>query len=247
MRAKKTKQVLLYSTLHHTDELAKNGKPQAIMDYNSIKWGVDMYDELLGHYGYSPGSRRWPMKIFNFMVFSAAMNAYAIQNHGESRRSFLNNLAEQLMAAQKLKKSESKNWISKIFLKISSLYDYLQKKMAGEEEKDKCYKCYQETSIFCEKCNYPCCNKHSKELQICNKCEELIDNGNKQNPSTSKPSPKQHITRAQVSQIAHTPKLGKCDKCGKRTNITFCFVCELVFCKDHKSKDNEICNFCLSK
>uniref|UniRef100_A0A915CPK6 Uncharacterized protein n=1 Tax=Ditylenchus dipsaci TaxID=166011 RepID=A0A915CPK6_9BILA len=52
-----------------------------IKDYNSSKFGVDIFDEMLGSNSYRPPVKRWPLRIFMaFIVGGAAINAHVL--HG---------------------------------------------------------------------------------------------------------------------------------------------------------------------
>jgi hypothetical protein len=122
----------MYSTYHHDDENdPKTGKPVVIADYNRYKWAVDMFDKMQGLYAYDYGTRRWPMKLFMFMVNCSAMNAYSLMKPGCSRRVFMNMLADQLTSAQKSERQRSTHYINATFQKIGGLYDELHNKVRG--------------------------------------------------------------------------------------------------------------------
>uniref|UniRef100_A0A915D6F7 PiggyBac transposable element-derived protein domain-containing protein n=1 Tax=Ditylenchus dipsaci TaxID=166011 RepID=A0A915D6F7_9BILA len=93
-QAKPTKQVNLYSTVHHNKEVHTSGKPRMIKDYNSSKFGVDIFDEMLGSNSYRPPVKRWPLRIFMaFIVGGAAINAHVLHGREVPRREFTNKLA----------------------------------------------------------------------------------------------------------------------------------------------------------
>lgn len=94
-----------------------------ITDYNSTKFGIDIFDEMASRYSYMPPVRRWPLRLFMFLVDSASINSYVVFNGNLSRRNFIDNLSSQLMAEQKQVRAASNNYFARTFLKISNLYD----------------------------------------------------------------------------------------------------------------------------
>ena len=122
-QARKTKQVLLYSTKHHSKEIHRAGKPQMIVDYNSTKFGIDIFDEMCNRYAYKPPVRRWPLRLFMHLSDAAAINAYIICNGNTTRRNFIHELAESLMKSQKELRAETKFWLNEAFVEIAHLFD----------------------------------------------------------------------------------------------------------------------------
>ncbi|CAD6218015.1 GSCOCG00011413001-RA-CDS [Cotesia congregata] len=65
---KKSKNVLMYSTLHNSTKIDKETgeklKPEVVTFYNRTKAGVDVVDQLQGEYDVARDTRRWPMVIF---------------------------------------------------------------------------------------------------------------------------------------------------------------------------------------
>jgi len=77
----KNKTVLVMSTMHEqpdVDLLSESKKPYAILDYNATKGAVDSFDQETKGYTCSRRTRRWPMRIFYYLVDAAAFNACVI-------------------------------------------------------------------------------------------------------------------------------------------------------------------------
>uniref|UniRef100_A0A915DTM6 PiggyBac transposable element-derived protein domain-containing protein n=1 Tax=Ditylenchus dipsaci TaxID=166011 RepID=A0A915DTM6_9BILA len=69
-----------------------------VKNYNSTKFGVDIFDEMLNNYSYSPSVKRWPLRLFmSFLVSGASINAHVLHGTQSTRREFTHKLAEQLM------------------------------------------------------------------------------------------------------------------------------------------------------
>lgn len=85
---KKTKAVILASSMHHsegTDE--RTGKPEIIAYYNSTKGGVDDMDKKCAIYTSSRRTRRWPMAIFYRLLDISTVNTYILyQSHHHKNR-----------------------------------------------------------------------------------------------------------------------------------------------------------------
>ena len=63
---KKNKSVTLPSTMHNQPDVDEDNKrkPIIILDYNTSKAAVDIFDKEIGSYSCSRKTRRWPMRIF---------------------------------------------------------------------------------------------------------------------------------------------------------------------------------------
>uniref|UniRef100_A0A915E3R1 PiggyBac transposable element-derived protein domain-containing protein n=1 Tax=Ditylenchus dipsaci TaxID=166011 RepID=A0A915E3R1_9BILA len=169
-QAKPTKQVNLYSTVHHNKEVHTSGKPRMIKDYNSSKFGVDIFDEMLGSNSYRPPVKRWPLRIFMaFIVGGAAINAHVLHGREVPRREFTNKLADQLMEGQKERRSNDGHWTTKVFVEISGLYKGLHDKIAGSAESQ---------TNWCH-----ICNKVGRgiKMQLCSACKKIACEEHSQN------------------------------------------------------------------
>ncbi|XP_028254563.1 piggyBac transposable element-derived protein 4-like [Parambassis ranga] len=106
---KRNKTVVLLSTRHSTPEInadCNKMKPQAILDYNRTKGGVDNLDKLLATYSCRRMTKRWPVAMFHNILDVSAYNAYVIwrETHPElmagtrnRRRLFLGQLGKELV------------------------------------------------------------------------------------------------------------------------------------------------------
>ncbi|CAH2003138.1 unnamed protein product [Acanthoscelides obtectus] len=102
---KKGKNVLLLSSLHHSDMIDESTgddkKPEIITFYNLTKGGVDVSDELSSNYNVSRNSRRWPLTIFFSLLNTASINAFVVylSNVGTpiKRREFIKELALKMI------------------------------------------------------------------------------------------------------------------------------------------------------
>lgn len=79
---KKNKTVLLLSTMHKHPEVDTNKakKPLMILDYNATKGAVDAFDQQVGYYTCARKTRRWPMRLFDFIIDAACLNAFVVWN-----------------------------------------------------------------------------------------------------------------------------------------------------------------------
>lgn len=103
------KTVVLLSTMHNTiavDEHVESKKPYMVLDYNSTKGAVDSFDQMVKGYTCARGTRRWPMRLFFFIVDASCLNAYVLwsmihkqwRNRDSSkRRAFLSDAAHELI------------------------------------------------------------------------------------------------------------------------------------------------------
>ncbi|XP_045456529.1 piggyBac transposable element-derived protein 4-like [Melitaea cinxia] len=100
---KKSKAVLLISSMHHTKQLDPlTKKPEIIMDYNRTKGGVDEIDKKCSNYSSSRRTRRWPLAIFFRILDLSGVNAYALYKTctavpNISRAQYLQDLARSLV------------------------------------------------------------------------------------------------------------------------------------------------------
>ncbi|XP_072399550.1 uncharacterized protein [Diabrotica undecimpunctata] len=104
---KKSKNVILFSTLHHDDtiieETGERKIPEIIDFYNSTKGGVDTLDELSANYSVPRNSRRWTLTLFFSFLNTAGVNVQVIyktkvKTDKLKRRIFLKELGVQLIS-----------------------------------------------------------------------------------------------------------------------------------------------------
>ena len=104
---KRSKFVLLLSSLHHNSNIVESGKPEIVEFYNKTKGGVDALDQKVRHYTTYRKTHRWPLAVFYNILDISAYNAYVvfnirpptqgIDNSSRARFKFLCSLGEQLL------------------------------------------------------------------------------------------------------------------------------------------------------
>src|SRR5688572_12767372 len=84
---RKNKTVLLLSTMHEHPEIDTNEakKPLMVLDYNATKGAVDAFDQQVGYYTCARKTRRWPMRLFYFIIDAACLNAFVVWNLQKSQ------------------------------------------------------------------------------------------------------------------------------------------------------------------
>ncbi|XP_062865170.1 piggyBac transposable element-derived protein 4-like [Trichomycterus rosablanca] len=162
---RKNKLVCVLSTMHQHvlvgDE--RKRKPNTITDYNSMKCGVDIMDQMARVYTVRAATRRWPVAVFYNMLDLAAMNAYvlykACTRSTESRRDFIHGLALELRQRFMLGKAMTqKQHPSPVPGKTTQCQVQTlctrnrSTKQCGVCNKYTCRKCRTEKNWVCNKC-----------------------------------------------------------------------------------------------
>lgn len=202
--SKKTKSVQLYSTKHHSHAIstkrhkdAQSERTREVLEiidfYNTNKYGVDIVNKMADMYSYDITTRRWPLKVFNFLVDIVGINSYVLykqylQRKGDNlayddsmRKKFLYNLADQLMLEQKKYMEEnSKNYIYKAYKEASDKLTETKKKRSGllpttvrwcKEGKHS----VRDPNLFkCDNCQNLVCDAHSIRKAYCVSCSGKI-------------------------------------------------------------------------
>lgn len=103
-KQRKSKSVILLSSMHDDAQIDENGKPEIINFYNQTKGGVDVMDQTLQEYTTQRQTRRWPMAFFYNIIDVSAFASHIIY-YGNNptarytttrRKNFLRQLAENL-------------------------------------------------------------------------------------------------------------------------------------------------------
>ncbi|XP_022182080.1 uncharacterized protein LOC111041934 [Myzus persicae] len=135
---KKSKIVLLLSTMHHDNAIDSNlNKPEIITFYNMTKGGVDVVDELKGNYSVARISRRWPLTIFYSLLNIAGINSQLIykanNNCNINRREFLQTLGKRLTMGYLQQRTNIKTLPIEVKRKIASILGekYIEQPNAG--------------------------------------------------------------------------------------------------------------------
>ena len=96
----------------------ENRKPYIVLDYNSTKGAVDAFDQMVKGYTCARGTRRWPMRLFFFVVDAACLNAFVIwtmthpkwrQRESSKRRAFLCDAAYEMIQPMIDRRSRTPN------------------------------------------------------------------------------------------------------------------------------------------
>lgn len=182
---KKSKSVILVSTMHSTKTINEETKKPEIIDfYNSTKGGVDTFDQMAHFYTVSRKTRRWPLRFFYGMLDQAGINSMVLFKLAKSqdkaiRRKFLNELGLQL-AQPHMKRRLEKNLSGELRKDIEDiLYENLgqQKPSASEPPKKlpkigRCYICPRsadrKSKTRCTKCSQAICPDH--QIKVCKIC-----------------------------------------------------------------------------
>ena len=168
-KAKKNKVVNLLSSSHKTTTVyyGEQKKPQAILDYNATKGGLDTADEMLRTYSTKAASRRWPLAAFFNLVDITALDTNIICADISistcSRCDFLIKLGESLCSAERSRRQKAQYILR------------LKRIRQGEDEdlppskQTKCRLCQSnKTKVKCANCLLFVCGKCS--AQVCHNC-----------------------------------------------------------------------------
>uniref|UniRef100_A0A914CJA2 PiggyBac transposable element-derived protein domain-containing protein n=1 Tax=Acrobeloides nanus TaxID=290746 RepID=A0A914CJA2_9BILA len=186
VQAKKIKRFMVYCNYRHdADYNEKEKKPTLVTNYNKRKPHVDLFNREAEKYAYRPATRRWPMRVFHWIIDCAAINAHVLhQQHtgASSRRMFLNELADKLMEQQQ-QIHVNEHWSNIRFRKIAESFDELRTKTMGgshsklihcksiNDDGEICNKPSRQTQE-CNNCHKPACPEHYVELKLCHGCEQ---------------------------------------------------------------------------
>jgi Transposase IS4 len=251
LQASRHKNVLLYSTRHHSDRFLEQ-KPAPIHDYNHTKFGVDQLDEVTSHYTYSPATRRWPIRLFGWMIDCAGSNAFALFHltHPDpnttasgSRRSFLVGLSNGLMEPiREARQSPDAHWLVKAYSSIKEMYNGVSAKLEGRLPTvyDNCSMCRAHLPVddlyVCGLCRVLVCEKDSSTTVStqCARCNQLAQEAEDARPEAA-------------DTLPGTSQTGRCAHCGppKKMANKKCEMCNKFFCKTHGStSDPTLCYQC---
>lgn len=163
---KKTKFVILLSTMHNKDEICpETGKPIIDLDYNSMKGGVDTVDQKYANYSTARKTRRWPLAIFFRLLDMAGVNSHVIYVYNninnptkkKQQMEFLEELAFSLLEDHLKNRARIKN----LPLDVKAfLTKYLPEPEVSHDATDRktgpCHECGKhrnnKTSVRCSQC-----------------------------------------------------------------------------------------------
>ena len=182
---KKSKCVLLLSTMHNTKTVDPNKKPEIINFYNSTKGGVDTFDQMVHTYSVSRKTRRWPLRYFYGILDQAGVNSgvlfQMVKRNREKciRRHYLFELGMQL-ARPHMERRLTKNLTKKLSSSIRTILGMEEENIAAVPpppklaKQTRCALCPRikdiKTKTACSKCHKPVCNTH--RVEICSECNQ---------------------------------------------------------------------------
>ena len=101
---KRSKFVLLLSSLHHNSNIIESGKSEIVEFYNKTKGGVDASDQKVRHCTTYRKTHRWPLAVFynildisadnDYVFFNIRPSAQGIDNSSRAHFKFLCSLGE---------------------------------------------------------------------------------------------------------------------------------------------------------
>lgn len=194
---KPRKCVVLLSSVHREHAISdenNNYKPNIINYYNSTKSGVDVLDKILREYTCRRCTRRWPLSLFLHYIDIAAYNAFvlwqlknpdwATGNIKSRRKQFIENLSEQLVAANIDSRARAFETNAVVFSRhivdaIESTGRKINKQMSTTlEKRSRCSLCIGNDNKYkskCDVCHKYVCNIHSTCTKniLCTNCNDL--------------------------------------------------------------------------
>lgn len=170
---KKNKAVVLYSSMHHSNEIGPNaGKPIIIEDYNSTKGGVDSVDQKCSIYSCSRRTTRWPMAIFFRILDMSGLNAYILhQSHKRANKLSRLNFLKALAANLNENNLRSRLYNTKIPRQLRTSISSIIGIEVPEEVDPRIEKLPRDQRQYCTLCHY---KKRTKTAYLCCKCFKPI-------------------------------------------------------------------------
>jgi hypothetical protein len=199
---RKNKTVVLLSTMHNRPEVFTEGegcKPYMVLDYNATKGAVDAFDQKTSFYSCSHRTRRWPMRLFYFIVDAGCLNAFILWNMKnptwkdhmgsrrlDKRRLFLTEAAHSLMKPLIDARAENKNIshmpsVARALLAVGVHPTPSTSSGTVAKKRGRCQSCArqqeQKVEHRCVRCDQFVCGKHGKKdlTYTCLKCPLKAD------------------------------------------------------------------------
>lgn len=183
---KTNKNVVLISSLHHSDEIdtGDQNKPSIITDYNNTKGGVDVVDKLCSAYDCARNTRRWPMVIFYHLLNTAGINSQIIYDANTFdpskpkllRRNFLRQLSSELTEPYIMKRASLTNLPKDLKMRLQDISGRSTSDDQENVRPGRCHYCSykknRRTRFTCFKCNKFMCLEHI--TPVCKECKEEV-------------------------------------------------------------------------
>uniref|UniRef100_A0A3B5BKY0 PiggyBac transposable element-derived protein domain-containing protein n=1 Tax=Stegastes partitus TaxID=144197 RepID=A0A3B5BKY0_9TELE len=158
---KRKKTVCILSSMHSVVETGdtRKKKPNTVTDYDSMKCGVDVVDQMLREYTVRSVTRRWPVAVFYNMIDIAALNAHVLYQTctgvQERRVDFLVELASELaqshLEAKNAKKEKLLRQQPPIPDKGKRAMCQVNRRCRNNHATVRCVDCYKYTCGKCRK------------------------------------------------------------------------------------------------
>lgn len=185
---KKSRAVLVISSMHHTASKQLPGeKPEIIEYYNMTKSGVDTLDKKTAGYSSSRRTNRWPVAVFFQLLDISAVNAFIMHQSYKNakqleRLDFLKELAKSLTTPQMERRLQNKKMPRELkstlerILKKSNTTTEMEPAEEVLETRRLCHICptklKRKTQYLCCVCKKPICLKCSRK--ICLVCYQTL-------------------------------------------------------------------------
>lgn len=198
---KKSKAVLLLSTLHNSEETAETEtqKPKIILDYNNTKGGVDTFDQMVHEYSSKRKTNRWPFAYFTNLLDASALAAYIVWisihetwnvRAADRRCCFLKQLCENLVKPLIARRKENFVGICtetqsamELFLPTinderNSVNPIAPSSAALPGQRRRCrlcpYSLGRKQKQTCDRCKSNICNAHCSKKVLCDTCDNKL-------------------------------------------------------------------------
>lgn len=186
---KKSKSVVLLSTLHHSTMVDADGKAEVNAYYNHTKGGVDILDQMCHTYSCQRGTNRWLFAYFMNLLNVCGVASFIIYNatHGIQqaqyafqRKKFLITLSDELVYDQIARRS-TQGLNASLRSNLSDVRESLDIPTSSgsstkEQQKRRCHLCPpsigRRTKTCCNKCNKNVCGEHCQTTILCEKCQK---------------------------------------------------------------------------
>lgn len=179
---KKSKAVLLLSTMHHDakvdPESGADRKPEILTFYNMSKGGVDTADKLCSTYNVGRRTRRWPLAIFFHIINVCALNSLIIYNLNNPeeptvRRNFLKMLGRELVKFHQKDRVQMSQTPAKIRKLLSEQFEVTsQPETPTTSTRKRCHLCprakNRHSQQICSQCHKNICSEHT--IKFCSEC-----------------------------------------------------------------------------
>ncbi|XP_069690526.1 piggyBac transposable element-derived protein 4-like [Periplaneta americana] len=185
---KKSKAVILMSSMHHDSAIHSSGKPDMIMLYNARKAGVDALDQKCALYRTGRRCRRWPLAIWYAMLDILTVNGHIIlrasdKDYKKSRHNFIMDLGMELILGHlKVRATistlprELRQMIVRFAGIRAEVLSDADTQLEGPPKRRRCCICPRNSDkkhpTVCSVCHRTVFKSHSEQRVICHDCKD---------------------------------------------------------------------------